>query len=241
MAGKTLYDLLEVSNSASAESIRAAYERLSAKFDTSNATSADARFQSEAIKDAFLTLSNAELRAQYDKKLDQRSAAALGNVQVIEPFWTVPKLIIVGIVVLSLGGFYFKHQQTQARLEAEKVIAAAKAKEAEEKAKAEAEADRIALEREREQRAQARSAYYEQQSAVRQYRNDVRSDAIMNRGLSSFDQAQARGAANAERAEEARRKREEAQAAAAARQALARDKAELCRLERERYGRNISC
>ena len=66
MAGKTLYDLLEVSNSASAESIRAAYERLSAKFDTSNATSADARFQSEAIKDAFLTLSNAELRAQYE-------------------------------------------------------------------------------------------------------------------------------------------------------------------------------
>ena len=241
MAAKTLYDLLEVSNTASTESIRAAYERLSGKFDASNATSAEMRIQAEAIKEAFLTLSNADQRAQYDRKLEQRSIAALGNVQVVEPFWTLPKLIVVGVVVLGLGGFYFKHQQTQARLEAEKVIAAAKAKADEEKAKAEAEADRIALEREREQRALARSSYYEQQSAVRQYRNDVRADAIVNRGLSSFDQAQARGATNAERAEEARRKREEAQAAAASRQALARDKAELCRIERERYGRSISC
>ncbi len=241
MAEKTLYDLLEVSNSASMESIRAAYERLSAKFESANTGGADQRFQSEALKDAFFTLSNAEKRALYDRKLEQRSVAAISQVQVIEPFWTLPKLIVMGVVVLSLGGFYYKHQQTQARLEAEKVIAAAKAKEAEEKAKAEAEADRMALERAREQKAQERQQYNEQQRAVGQYRRDATTDAVVSRSLSSYDRAQARGETTAQRAEEARRQREENQAAAAARQSLARDKAELCRMERERYGRSISC
>jgi hypothetical protein len=40
---------------------------------------------------------------------------------------------------------------------------------------------------------------------------------------------------------EARRRNEEQQAARLAQQQLARDKAELCRLERARYGRAISC
>lgn len=244
MADRTLYDILEVSNSASQDAIRAAYERLSQKSDPaheSNAGNADARFQHNAIKEALFTLSNAETRAQYDRKLEQRAAGAIRNVEILEPFWTLPKLIVAGLVVLVLGGFYFKYQQTQARLEAEKVIAAAKAKEGEDKAKAEAEADRIALERVREQKMEERQRYREQQSDVRQFRGDSTRDAIVNRGISSFDRAQDRSTANAERAEEARRKREEAQAAAAARQSLARDKAELCRIERERYGRSISC
>ena len=121
------------------------------------------------------------------------------------------------------------------------MIAAAKAKEAEEKAKAEAEADRMALERAREQKAQERQQYNEQQRAVGQYRRDATTDAVVSRSLSSYDRAQARGETTAQRAEEARRQREENQAAAAARQSLARDKAELCRMERERYGRSISC
>lgn len=234
MAEKTLYDLLEVSNTASVESIRAAYERLSAKFDPANTGSADARFQSEAIKDAFFTLSNTEKRAQYDRKLEQRSAVTISQVQVIESFWTLPKLIVVGVVVLSLGGFYYKHQQTQARLEAEKVIATAKAKEAEEKAKAEAEADRIALQREREQKTDERRRYYEQQSAVRQYQGDSRMSGAYSRSMSNADQQAAQRA-------EMNRRNEESRAASASRQQLARDRAELCRMEYERYGRSISC
>lgn len=234
MADKTLYDLLEVSNTASVESIRAAYERLSAKLDAANTGNADARIQSEAIKDAFFTLSNAEKRAQYDRKLEQRSVAAISQVQVIEPFWTLPKMIVMGVVVLSLGGFYYKHQQTQARLEAEKVIAAAKAKEAEEKAKAEAEADRIALQREREQKSDERRRYYEQQSAVRQYQGDSRTSGVYNRSMSNAEQQAAQRA-------ESTRRNEESRAASASRQQLARDRAELCRMEYERYGRSISC
>src|SRR5262245_56199843 len=93
VAERTLYDILEVSNTASAETIRAAYQRLAEKFDATG--SADARFQYEAVKDAFFTLSNADKRAQYDRKLELRSAAAIRNVEVLEPFWTLPKLIVV--------------------------------------------------------------------------------------------------------------------------------------------------
>lgn len=244
MASKTLYDILEVSTSASLETIRAAYERLSTINDPaseSNASNKDARFQYEAIKDAFFTLSNPEKRALYDKKLAARSDTGVRHVEVIDSFWTTPKLIVIGVIVLGLGGFYYKHQQEQSRLEAQKVIAAAQAKEAEGKAKAETETARIALQREREQKAEERRSYNEQRSAVQQYKGDVRTDAIINRGLANNDRALERSAAAAQQAEETRRKREENQAAAAARQSLARDKAELCRMERDRYGRSISC
>jgi DnaJ-class molecular chaperone len=109
LAERTLYDILEVSNSASAETIRAAYDRLAGKYDAA-AGNADARFQHEAVKDAFFTLSNAERRAAYDKKLELRAGTAIRNIEVIEPFWTLPKMIVVGVVALALGGFYYKHQ-----------------------------------------------------------------------------------------------------------------------------------
>lgn len=233
MADKTLYDILEVSNSASPESIRAAFERLSAKAEN-GAQNADARVQYEALKEAFFTLNNAEKRQQYDKKLAQRASPVLQRVEVIEPFWTLPKLIVLGVIVLALGGYYYKHQQTQMRLEAEKAVAAAKAKEAEEKAKAEIEAERLALQRSREQKAEEQRQYREQQQAVRRYQGEQRVGRVFDRSMGNADQ-------QAEQRAEANRRAEEARAAAAARQALARDKAELCRIERERYGRSISC
>lgn len=232
MAERTLYDILEVSNSASPESIRAAYERLSQKIDPS--AGADARVQHDAVKEAFFTLNNAEKRAQYDKKLELRAATSMQRIEVVQPFWTLPKLIVLGVVVLGLGGYYYKHQQEQARIEAEKVIAMAKAKEAEEKARAEAEAAQLALQRERDAKNEARRQYYEQQQAVRQYQSDSRVGAVYGRAIGNADQQSAQRA-------EANRRAEEARAAAAARQQLARDRAELCRMERERYGRSISC
>lgn len=251
MAEKTLYDVLEVSSSASTDSIEAAYQRLIAKLDPAkegNAGNPDARFQLDAVKQAYLTLGNTEKRAQYDKKLEMRSTAAMQYVEVVEPFWTLPKMIVVAIVVLGIGGFYYSHQKEQARLEAEKVIAAAKAKEAEEKARAEAEAARAAVQQEREARsAEATTrraemaARRQQENDVRQFQRDTRSNEITGRALSSFDRAQAQREESLKRSEEARLKREEIQAAAASRQQLARDRAELCRMERERYGKTISC
>src|SRR5439155_23351750 len=75
MATKTLYDILELSSSASEDSIRAAYERLSAKFDPARPQSAgktEANFKAEPTKEAFVTLANPATRAQYDKTLAAR-------------------------------------------------------------------------------------------------------------------------------------------------------------------------
>ena len=123
MADKTLYDTLEVSRSAAADTIHAAYERLAAKFDPareSNAGNPHVRFQLDAIKQAYLTLGSAEERALYDRKLELRSKVATRPIEVQESFWTVPKVIVVGLVVLGIGGFYYKHQKEQTRLEAER-------------------------------------------------------------------------------------------------------------------------
>jgi curved DNA-binding protein CbpA len=247
MAERTFYDILEVSSTASSETMQAAYERLSAKFDPArqgNEGDAAARMQFDAIKQAFVTLSNAEGRAQYDRKLALRSFTPARPVEVLEPFWTLPKIIVVGLIVLAIGGFYFKHQRDQARLEAEKAVAVAKAKEAEEKARV-AEAERVVAlqvsERERAEREEAARLRRERDADVRQVQRDIRSSEITNRVFSTIDRAEAQGEDYKKRAEAARIKREEAQAAAAASQALARDKAELCRIERERYGRAISC
>ncbi len=248
MAERNFYDILEVSNTASSDTIHAAYERLAAKFDpaqAANAGNAAARLQYDAIRQAYLTLNEPDKRAQYDRKLALRTFTAVRPAEVLEPFWTVPKMLIAGIIVLGMAGFYVKHQREQSRLEAEKVIAIAKAQEAEAKARAEAETERLAMlresEREHAARYEAARLRQERDADVRNFQRENRVNEITNRAFTTFDRAQAQGEVSAKRAEEMRIKREEAQAGAAARQQLARDKAELCRIERERYGRSISC
>jgi curved DNA-binding protein CbpA len=237
MADKTLYDILEVSSGASPEIIRAAYERLSAKCDpdsAANRTNPGARIQYEAVKEAFLTIGNPQKRTQYDKELEARSRAVFQKVEIVEPFWTTPKLIVLAVIVVFGGGYYYKHKQTEVRLAAEKAIAEARAKEAEEKARAEAEQARFALQRQQQERIADERARRESEQALRQFSVEQR---LQNR---SSDVSGMRERQEQQRAEY-QRQREEQQAAAAARAQAAREKAELCRLERERYGRSISC
>jgi curved DNA-binding protein CbpA len=238
MAERTYYDTLEVSNTASVDIIHAAYERLLAKFDPANAANAGnagARMQHDAVRQAYLTLGDVERRAQYDRRLHLRSFTPASAAQVIAPFWTLPKMLIVGLLVLAISGFYFKYQRDQARIEAEKAVAVAKAKEAEEKARVEAEAERLAYQREQDRERK------ERMDAVSRYQRETRVNEFSNRFNSSFDRAQERSEEARRRNEEARVKREETQAATAARQRLNSDRAELCRIERERYGRALSC
>ena len=230
---KTLYDILEVSLSASPESIRAAYERLSAKFSESSANPA-VKLQATAITEAFLTLNNPAKRAQYDKTLLVRTQPPAYSVEMVDPFWTLPKLIVLLAIVLAFGGMYYKHNKDQAKLEAEKAIAVAKAKEAEEKAKAEAAQQQFELAAQREQALQEERQRRERDAAFRQL-------DVQQRGNRIESVMSDRSKEQRERVALQQRQREEAAAAAAARQRIAQEKAELCRLERERYGRAISC
>ena len=241
MAERTFYDILEVSDTASSETIQAAYERLAAKFDpakTGNADNAAARLQYDAIRQAYLTLANADSRAQYDRKLHLRTFTAPRLATVVDSFWTLPKMIITGVIVLAIAGFYFKHEREQARIDAERAVAVAKAREAEEKTRAEAETERLAMqresERERAERMEAARARRERDADINRVQRDVSNSEYNNRTYSSSNRTQVQN-------DEYRKRAEEAQAAAAARQQLARDRAELCRIERERYGRSLSC
>jgi len=233
MAGKTLYDVLELSSTASSESIRAAYERLSAKVDPGrpeNANRPEIRLLSDAVKEAFLTLGNPTTRAQYDKKLVSRSQPPVEILEESEPSWTIPKLTALVLIVIIAFGFYFKNKREENRLAAEKAIAAAKAKEAEETAKAEAERTRLELVKQQQDRMLDEQQRRERDMALRQFSSQ------RSTGDRSDQQRMQQ-----ERMADQQRQREEAQATRAAALQAAREKAELCRIERQRYGRAISC
>lgn len=237
MSEKTLYDILEVSPSASPEVIRAAYERLSAKHDpdnTLNGATPGARILVDAIKEAFLTLSNPGKRIEYDKKLAARSQPIFHNIQIVEPFWTTPKLIMLALIIIVGGSYYYSYKKNEMKLAAEKAIAEAQAREAEEKARAETEQTRLLLRQKQEERIAEERTRRESERAFRQFSSE------QQRMSRSTDITAMRERQDRQRAD-SQRQREEQQAAMAARAQAARDRAELCRMERERYGRALSC
>jgi len=236
MASKTLYDILEVSLNASIESIRAAYERLSAKFSECSANP-DTKMQANAITEAFLTLSNPTKRAQYDKALAIRWQPVIYSVEAVEPFWTLPKFIVLLAVIVAFGGAYYKYDKdnkAEARLQAERVIATAKAKEAEETAKAEVAQDQFELAKQQEQTLQQERQRRERDAAIRRFDFEQRANRIENVVSLRIKEQD-------ERRAQQQQQHEDAQSAAAVRLRLAQEKAELCRKERERYGHAISC
>lgn len=233
MARKSLYDILEVSSTASLDSIRAAYERLSASFSKGSADP-DADLRTKAIAEAFLTLSDPDRRAQYDKRLAIWLQPVVYTVEDVDPFWTIPKLLVLAIIVIVGGSYFYKYKKEEARLEAEKVIAIARAKEAEMQAKADADQARFELDKQREQALQDERQRRERDVALRQFSFEQHRNQVVSNFETTRKTMQ-------ERAAQDQQRREEAQAAAAVRQRLAAEKAELCRKERERYGRAISC
>jgi colicin import membrane protein len=235
MSDKTLYDILELSKSASPESIRAAYDRLSVKFDTlleENRTNPDIKTRYIAVKEAFLTLSNPSKRAEYDKTIS--SHALITNVEIVEPFWTTTKFLLLVLFMSFASLLYYNWQEKQAEAQSEKEVAEAKANAAAEQAKAEAQEAQADLQQKlledrqrREQEAEFNGSAAQQQAQDRVNQFIVDREQLKNK----MEQQQA----------EAQRKRQEAQGAATAQWQLLHDKAELCQKEYERYGHSISC
>jgi curved DNA-binding protein CbpA len=230
MADKTLYDLLEVSDKASMEVIRAAYERLSNGWDAESVLqpgNAEAALRYTALKEAFLTLADPLKRAAYDCRL-----LAQRHAPVATPVCTFGNMLLLAVLLVTIGGGYYSYNRSK-RLAKEQAVAEAKAKEAEEETQAAAE--RVQLQQaqnraklldagERQRReADLRRFQYEQSARERENRN------TMDRERYARQQS------------DAQRMREEMLAANSARQQVAREKAELCRLERARYGHSISC
>jgi curved DNA-binding protein CbpA len=245
---KSLYDILEVSPSASYEAIRAAYERLSRKYDPDldeHRGNAEVRLRHEAIKEAFFTLGNTYKRARYDRSLAPPATASAFPLDRHDSFWTLPRLLVLLTALLLAGGWYASHKHNERKLAAERAIAEARTKEAEARARAEAEAaeqERIALQRERE--LERRRAYQESRTRSeferinREFERERRRQEFTER---SALERQRREEQSAARRLEMERQRQDAIAVAEAQRRAAREKAELCRIERERYGKAISC
>jgi curved DNA-binding protein CbpA len=229
MADKTLYDILEVSETASYEVIRAAYERLSRAFDPVGSTP-EATVRYTAIKEAFLTLGNPGKRAAYDRRLQSQVETLVKTGMGMGP-----KLLIAGFLALGTIGAYShqKFRQEEARLDQERAIAAEKAKEAESLAQAEAE-------RVRQKQLHVRATIV-QDHAMRQRDQDIARFQQELRSREAENRQNMERERYAKERQEAQRRNEEQQALRLAQQQAARERAALCQLERSRYGRSISC
>ena len=151
--GRSLYDLLEVSEIASNEVIHAAYsrlaEKLKSKIASENAT--DTEIQLRALTDAYRMLSHPQSRQRYDASL------AMKNVVYEEesPFWTKTKLALLGGIAALAIGAYAKHSENIEREQTERARIVAEQAEKERQAKLDEEKDRLAREQDLQQRQDA--------------------------------------------------------------------------------------
>jgi len=171
--GRTLYEILEVSESASQEVIHAAYSRLSEKLKSKIARedAPDAEILLRAVSDAYRTLSSPLSRQRYDASL------AMKNVvyEEDEPFWTKTKLALISVIAVIAFGVYAKHSRDIEREQTER--ARIVAEQAEKERLARLEEENVRLEREREM--QSRRDAAQQQS---QFERDRRyADSVSSR------------------------------------------------------------
>lgn len=216
----TLYDLLEVNQSGSAEAIAASYKRLHDQHAERAATGdEDATNRMIALREAFNTLSDPIRRQRYDASLAAREEGEMTPVRT-RPF---VKLILIAGVIGFVGITYKKYETAQelARLDAERAIAAAIMAEAEVKKAAE---ERLAAEQADRQRQREEAMERANRERDIAYGNEVsrnieRTEAEARRALQREEQAKI----NAERQKEYEAERQ-----------LAREKAYLRQIEAEK-------
>lgn len=223
---KSLYDLLEVSPTASQDSIAVSYRRLHAKFAElqSSSDNEDATNQLIALREAYSTLSNPERRAAYDEKLTAR--ATVEQSQDGEPR-SYAKLLVLLALIGACGFGYARYQSNlaqQAALDREKAAAEVRLAE-------------IEAQRERERLAQERHAARQEESQreqeERRARYERERDQEYGQQISRDLQRQEAAAQYEKQREDQRKLREEQQRQSDAERRLAQDKATLRRMEAE--------
>ncbi len=219
----TLYDLLEVSTSASQESITVSYQRLHAHYAAlqSSSDGEDATNRLIALREAYTTLSNTERRKAYDEKLAARAAAEV--VQEAQPRSYISALLLAAVIGTSgLGYANYQSNREQAALEKERAAVRL----------AEIEAQR-AREQEQSERMAARQADYQRQQAESRERYERERDLAYGRQVSRDIQRGEAMAQQEKQREEQRKLRDEQQRQYEAERRLAQDKATVRRMEAE--------
>jgi hypothetical protein len=218
---KTLYQVLEVAQSASQETIDAAYRSISARLRERQARDPDgAALARTAVEEAYRTLSTENLRKRYDARIAFDGADTTLVVEPEERSWiarNLPWLIIAGAAAAGGYGYHYHVQK-------ERAAAAAQLREKEELlARQQAERDDSARRvREAEELRKRRIDDARYQVWVDQTRREA---AAHSRRLEQ-------DAAREQRIEEMARQREEAEA----RRRLEQEKQRLRHLEQQNYG-----
>jgi curved DNA-binding protein CbpA len=231
----TLYDLLEVNQSASPEAIQASYKRLYAKHVELAANgNEDATNYLVALRDAFSTLSDAERRRRYDARLAAKEIPLemqeVAAQSIRKPIFVLLALVIAGLI---FAGYRADVERTRleterVRLEHERALSAAR--EAEQKlqlARQENEA-RMAAERAESQRRRDEAAEQARRERDMAYANQV------SRNLERAEAENQRKKEREAQREIQRQEQAERQRIQDAERQLAREKAYLRQVELER-------
>ncbi len=242
MTVKTLYTVLGLASSASAEDVETAFNRLKLQYPKDKLdTDENARIRFLAAQQAYDTLSNPDARELYDQKLAKAgirvNTQAYAGEAGATSLMSTRNIIIAGLILLMISGMWVYHARQKAREErqtAERVLRLA-----------EEEKRRIAeLRASEEERRQVQ--FEANQERQKQYQErQFRAEAERTGRQISMEQQ------NAERQAVYQRQREQAQinqhareqqyaaqaAERAAQQRIQSEKAQLRELCRQRYGR----
>ena len=250
---KTLYDVLQVSQKADIEVIDAAYTRLQSKHESDDV-------MLKALKQAYDTLSDPARRASYDQRFVSEvippSAAFRSDLAHASDGWWRSSLfakVAVCVALLIVGGMYMNYSKHN------KEVSVSRAATSNDSRRVDNE--RVYVDRSMDNQGRAVDNQGRAVDNVGQalQRNANVQDQAEARNSRTLDVITARSQEESSRRDEAVRlakERQEVQLASAraneqrrkedydrrvAQQQIARDRAELCRLEQQNYGRNISC
>lgn len=218
---KTLYQVLEVAQSASQETIDAAYRSISARLRERLARDADgAAVARTAVEEAYRTLSNDNLRKRYDTRLAFGGAEATPGVETDERPWIARNMPWLLVAAAALVGAYGYHHHVQQ----ERAAAAAQLREKEE-----------LLARQQEERDEVTRRAREAEELRKRRVDDARYQLWVDqtrREAAANSRKLAHDAAREQRIEEMSKQREEAEA----RRRLEQEKQRLRQLEQQNHG-----
>jgi len=227
-AKKSLYDILEVSPSASDDTIKAAFERFTKKFEQKTLTpphglGLDTYYS--VLLDAYRTLSVPEKRKAYDARQNQLSAAQASSSDYYDApsgmSFAMKAVIVIGILA---GGAYYYKSQSDAEIEKTRLIAEAKKAQLEALDREKEIAEREALQRDRQIGATENSKTRQEYEAARRDAERTSEQLRRNEEQARRDEERKRYEEERKRAEEQRRNEQRAEAE---RQKVIRDASRL--------------
>jgi curved DNA-binding protein CbpA len=241
VAVKTLYSVLGLEPTASAQDIDEAFFRAKVRFPQAKLDADEnARILFQALQQAHATLSNPDSRALYDRRLAGAGVQVSRDSPVAaeSSSWTSTRNIIVAGVILLLGSsmwFYYAHQRTKAEKEiaerALKLVEDEKRRQAEAQERSEQRRDALTEEQQR-RREEAERRQFQSEGA----RTGAQAGSELRRAEAQAQMEQRRAQqeqANAERQRQLQQRQQEQEAARRA----AEEKRQLQAMCMQRYGR----